>query len=82
MKDCFTVLGWTPEGRRAKGRPKTICRRTVKRERQSGVEELGCGKGSGTKQGGLGGQRDSLMCLLMRQVIRMMMMMMNFMTFD
>ena len=27
--DCFTALGWTPEGRRARGRPKTTWRRTV-----------------------------------------------------
>ena len=31
--DCFTALGWTPEGRRARGRPKTTCRRTVEKER-------------------------------------------------
>ena len=26
-------LGWTPEGRRARGRPKTTCRWTVEKER-------------------------------------------------
>ena len=31
--DCFTPLGWTPEGRRARGRPKTTWRRTVEKER-------------------------------------------------
>ena len=31
--DCFTALGWTPEGRRMRGRPKTTWRRTVERER-------------------------------------------------
>ena len=31
--DCLTALGWTPEGRRAKRRPKTTWRRTVERER-------------------------------------------------
>ncbi|XP_068739813.1 craniofacial development protein 2-like [Montipora capricornis] len=31
--DCFTALGWTPEGRRARGRPRTTCRRTVEKER-------------------------------------------------
>ena len=31
--DCFAALGWTPEGRRARGRPKTTWRRTVERER-------------------------------------------------
>ena len=40
--DCFTALGWTPKGRRARGRPKTLFffgrpkttwRRTVEKER-------------------------------------------------
>ena len=31
--DCFTVLRWTREGRRARGRPKTTWRRTVEKER-------------------------------------------------
>ena len=31
--DCFTALGLTPKGRRARGRPKTTWRRTVERER-------------------------------------------------
>ena len=31
--DCFTALGWTPEGRRVRGRPKTTWRRTVEREK-------------------------------------------------
>ena len=31
--DCFTALGWTPEGRRARGRPKTTWRMTVEKER-------------------------------------------------
>ena len=31
--DCFTALGWTPKGQRARGRPKTTWRRTVKKER-------------------------------------------------
>ena len=31
--DCFTALGWTPKGRRARGRPKTTWRRTVEKER-------------------------------------------------
>ena len=30
---CFKVLGWTPEGRRARGRPKTTWRKTVEQER-------------------------------------------------
>ena len=33
IDNCFTTLGWTPEGRRARGRPKTTWRRTVERER-------------------------------------------------
>ena len=32
--DCLTALGWTPEGRRARGRPKTTWRRTVEKERE------------------------------------------------
>ena len=31
--DCKTALGWQPEGRRARGRPKTTWRRTVEKER-------------------------------------------------
>ncbi len=31
--DCFTALGLTPEGRRARGRPRTTWRRTVEKER-------------------------------------------------
>ena len=31
--ECFTALGWTPEGRRARGRPRTTWRRTVEKER-------------------------------------------------
>ena len=31
--DSWTGLGWTPEGRRARGRPITTWRRTVERER-------------------------------------------------
>lgn len=34
-----------------------------KRERQGRMEELHCCHGGGTPQGGLGGQRDGLMCL-------------------
>ena len=29
----LTALGWAPEGKRARGRPKTTWRRTVERER-------------------------------------------------
>ena len=31
--DCITALGWAPEGKRARGRPKTTWRRTVEKER-------------------------------------------------
>ena len=33
VNDCFTALGWTPEGRRVRGRPKTTWRRTAEKER-------------------------------------------------
>jgi len=33
VNDCLTALGWTPEGQRARGRPKTTWRRTVEKER-------------------------------------------------
>ena len=33
VNDCSTALRWTLEGPRAKGRPKTSWRRTVRRER-------------------------------------------------
>jgi len=32
--DCFTALGWTPEDRRARGRPKPTWRRTVVKEKE------------------------------------------------
>ena len=43
--DYFTALGWTPEGRRATGRPKTTWRRTVKKERnKAGWKSWGIAK--------------------------------------
>lgn len=33
--DCAVALGWTPEGRRKRGRPKTTWRRVVEEERNS-----------------------------------------------
>ena len=67
VNGCFTASGWTPEGRRARGRPKTTWRR---RERQSGVEELEFGEGGGTRRGGgLSGQCDGLMCLLAQRAM-------------
>ena len=32
--DCFTALGWIPEARRVRGRPKTTWRRTVEKEKE------------------------------------------------
>ena len=32
VNECLTALGWTPEGRRARGTPKTTWRRTVERK--------------------------------------------------
>ena len=48
--NCFMALGWTPEGQRARGRPKTTWRRTVEREKQGRVEELECSQGSSAGQ--------------------------------
>ena len=43
--DYFTALAWTPEGRRATGRPKTTWRRTVKKERnKAGSKSWGIAK--------------------------------------
>ena len=43
--DCFTTLGWTPEGRRATGRPETTWRRTVKKQRnKAGWKSWGIAK--------------------------------------
>ena len=33
--DCAVALGWTPEGRRRPGRPKTTWRRMVENERKA-----------------------------------------------
>ena len=77
VNDCFTALGWTPEGRRARGRPKTTWRRTAeKREKHGQVEELECGQGGGWQQRMLGGQCDGLMRLLAQRDMMMIMMMM------
>ena len=34
-EDCKTALGWQPEGKRARGRPKTTWQRTVEKERNT-----------------------------------------------
>ena len=53
VNDFFAVLGWTPECQRARGRPKTSWRGTVERgKRQGDMEELDCGWGGDTQQGG------------------------------
>ena len=50
-KDCFTALGWTPEGRRARERPKTTWRRTIERERnKAGWKSWKVAKASATEQ--------------------------------
>jgi len=77
--DCFTALGWTPEGQRARGRPKTTWRRMVEKDggegkKQGGVEELGSSQSGGTEQGVLVGKCDSLMRPLVRREMMMMMM--------
>ena len=52
VNDFFAVLGWIPECRRARGRPKTSWRGIVERgKRQGDMEELDCGWGGGTQQG-------------------------------
>ena len=73
VNDCFAALRWTPEGGRARGRPKTTWRRTVERERQSRVEELECCQGSGMQIGGLSRQCDSLTRPLAQGAMMMMM---------
>ena len=81
VNDCLTALGWTPEGRRARGRPKTTWRMTAERERhqRSGVEELEHVQDSGTEQRVLVRQRGGLMHLMAQREEMMMMMMMMMM---
>ena len=70
VNDCFTALGWTPEGRRVRGRP-----RTVEEERKKGeVEGLGSSQSGGTEQKVLIRKRDGPMRLLARRDFMMMMM--------
>ena len=43
--DFFAALGWTPEGQRGRGRPKTTWRRTVKKEQnKAGWKSWGVAK--------------------------------------
>ena len=67
MNDRFAALEWTPEGRRARGRPKTSRRRTVEREGKAGWKSWNLAKAAARDKkggGGLGGQCDGLMRLL------------------
>ena len=36
MNDCFTALGWTPEGRKERVKTETTWRRTAEKERFKG----------------------------------------------
>ena len=67
MNDCFTALGWTPEGRRVRERP-TIVEEERKKARWKGWEVAG-----GTGQKVLIKKRDGLMRLLARRDFVMMM---------
>ena len=70
--DCFTALGWTPEGRRVRGRPKTTWRRTVEKERDKpGWKSWNAAKAA-AKQRVLGKEHDGLMCLLAQREMMMM----------
>ena len=52
--DCFTALGGTPEGRRARGRPKTTWRTTVEKERnKAGLKSWEVPKGLHKTERGL-----------------------------
>ena len=65
MNDRFAALEWTPEGQRARGRPKTSRRRTVEREGKAGWKSWNLAKAAARDKkgggGGLGGQCDGLM---------------------
>ena len=65
MNDRFAALEWTPEGRRARGRPKTSRRRTVEREGKAGWKSWNLAKAAARdkKRGGGGGWADNVMAL-------------------
>ena len=64
MNDRFAALEWTPEGRRARGRPKTSRRRTVEREGKAGWKSWNLAKAAARdKKGGGGGWADNVMAL-------------------
>ena len=72
--DCFTALGWTPKGQRARGRPKTTWRRTVKKERnKAGWKSWEVAKAV-ARDRSVVRQRGGLMRLLARGGLMMMMM--------
>lgn len=49
--NCFTALGWTPEGRRARGRPRDHLEKDCgEGEKQGKVEELECSQRGGMEQ--------------------------------
>ena len=61
-------LGWTPEGRRARGRPKTTWSMDSRERlaKQRWVEELGSTQSGCTRQKALVRQREGLLRLLAR----------------
>ena len=74
VNDCFTALGWTPEGRRARTRPKPTWRRTVEKKRNmAGWKSWNVAKAAGGwQQRMLGGQCFGLMHLLAQWAMMMM----------
>lgn len=55
VNDCFTALGWTPDGRRARGRPKTTWEKTAEKEMNtSGWKSWHATKAAAQKQTVLG----------------------------
>jgi len=47
--DCTVALGWRPEGKTSRSRPKTTWRRTVGKERETRLEQMDKSK-TGSKQ--------------------------------
>ena len=77
VNNCFTALGWTPEGRRARGGQRPLGEGLSKEEeaRRSGRDGMWPGQRHAT--GGLGGPCDGLMYLLAQRAMMMMMMMIH-----
>ena len=65
--DCFTALGWTPEGWTTREAKDNLRKDGGEGKKQGGVEELRSSQSGGTEQGVLVGKRDSLMRLLARR---------------